>query len=133
MLKQLTKRIKHGINMNRWLYLILMFLASCTVSRADIPRNWLIEEVTIEKIHEHFYSMCLSLNERNIYIDEKMVPIKRSCEKGSGNPFNHDLTANYKVYRYDSPREYWKNLAGNRGFVLEINGKLVEAIETAVN
>ena len=119
--------------MNRILYPILIFLISCAANKIDIPRQWIIEEITIEDIHEHFYSMCLKLNERSIYVEGKVVPINRNCEKQVGNPFKHVLSAGYKVYLYDSPREYWRSLAGRRGFVLEVDGKLIETIETAVN
>ena len=114
-------------------YLMLIFLVSCAANKIDIPRQWILEEVTTETIHEHFYSMCLKLNERSIYVDGKVVPINRKCEKGTGNPFKHETSEDYKIYRYRSPKEYWENLAGTEGFVLEINGRFVEVIETAVN
>ena len=109
----------------KYLILLSLFLVSFSArAEANIPRGWIVEEVSINDIHEHFYSFCLTLKERGI---------GDNCVKDTENPFQNELVNGYKVYSFNSPEEYWQGLAGRRGFVLEINNQLIESIVTGEN
>lgn len=111
----------------------LPFISCCTFTKVDIPRSWITEEVNIEVIHQQSFSFCQSLSKKQVAIEDKLYSIKINCKKGEGNPFKHSLKPGYRVFRFDSPKEYWEGLSGRRGFVLEIDGKLVETIMTSIN
>jgi hypothetical protein len=115
--------------------MIILLVSGCDAfgDKADIPRSWIEEEASINDIHEHDYSLCINLNQRLVLIEGEHHPINLNCKKGTGNPFKHALKPGYKVYRYNSPKEYWEGLSGSKGFVLEIDGEIVETITTTVN
>lgn len=113
--------------------MILFFLNGCAIQKDVVPRKWISGISNIEEIHEDNYSLCLSIQKLKVFQEGEYHPTNIKCNKGAGNPFKHPLKAGYKIYRYDSPKQYWEGLSGSRGFLLEIDGKIVESIETAVN
>jgi hypothetical protein len=103
---------------------IVLILTSCaTADNGSMPSSWITTESSIEGIHEYNYEFCL-----NIKAKQK----NQDCEKGAGNPFKHELEPGYKVYRYKTSPESWKEFSGSAGFVLVIKSKVVDEITTAI-
>jgi hypothetical protein len=109
-------------------------LIGCAVTHAvDIPHSWITTEASIDDIHDYYYSLCLNLSKRQVYVNGEPHSINLDCKRGEGNPFKRELEPGSKIYRYRSPKEYWEQLAGSEGFVLVSNGKIVDVITTTVN
>lgn len=119
-------------------FIILIIVANvvtgcATQKAADIPDSWIEKEVSIEYVHEYFYSLCKNIEQRSVYVNGEPKSNNRTCEKGSGNPFDAELEEPYQVFFARSPRETWESLSGWAGFVLVKEGKQIELITTAVN
>ena len=114
-------------------FLLAIILVGCVNTGEKIPLSWITGEATIEDIHDHYHSLCLSLQKRKVLIDGEYHPINIECERGTGNPFKRKLKPEFRVYRYNSPKEYWEGLSGSKGFLLEVNGEIVDYISTTVN
>jgi hypothetical protein len=104
--------------------LTALLLSGCaTPDGPRIPTSWITRESSIEEIWEHYYELCLSVKEKWKSYD---------CHMGTGNPFKHELGQGYKVYRYRSPPDSWEEFSGAAGFVLVVNGKVIDEINTLI-
>lgn len=99
----------------------------------DIPRSWLIREISLGEIHQANFSFCEAMEKRGVYLEGEQRPLKLECELESGNVFEHELKPGYKIYEFRSPKSCWEDLAGRAGYVLEIDGSLVESKTTSLN
>lgn len=113
--------------------LIVTGCATQKTKTVDIPDSWIEKEVSIEYVHEHFYTLCKNIEQRSVYVNGEPHGINRKCEKGSGNPFEAELEESYQIFFARSPEETWKKLAGWAGFILVKGGRQIEVITTAVN
>jgi hypothetical protein len=120
----------------KYLYSIVATLVlgvGAFADEVDIPTSWITTEASVDDIHDHYFSFCINLSKRQVFIDGTPHPINLNCKRGKGNPFKHSVEPGFKIYRYRSPDEYWAQLAGSEGFVLVSGGKIVEAITTTMN
>lgn len=140
-----------------FIFTIVFFSFGSHAHVDSIDKSWFKEQVSIEQYHDERFKHCLLMynfkkkrldeeksNLREEYGDSFEVEYEKRlkkryemlltpCIKGKGNPFNHDLLSGYRIYKYDSPKAYWQQLRGSRGYVLVNKDDIVEVIQTMVN
>lgn len=77
------------------IFAIGLLIVGCASTKNKVPSSWLGEKITIDDVHEYYYSFCENLSKESIELDGASVPITKNCTRGAGNPFKHELVAEY--------------------------------------